>query len=218
MSVDVREPRINADSSPPANRIAVTPSWKQPRVMVGAAIVTVSVVLGALLIGSADDRVTVWAARHDLSAGTTITQADIVAVPLNSDHGAAYIDAASQDLVGKQISRAVGAQELIALSSVVVSSTDSRLVTIPVEPAHAPQGLTRGERVDVYLSARDSSSAGASKLVLSSALVSEVSDDIDSARGEIAVVLEVGADQAAAVVTAARGGVIDLVRVPIGAR
>ena len=223
LSIDLRAPRRNEKhddnaSSPVAVRTSVRPSWQQPKVMIGAAIMTASVVLGALLIGSADNTASVWAAKHDLSAGTTVTQADLVPIAVNGENAGRYIDAQSQDLVGKQLSRSVGAQELLPVSAVAVSPSDTRLVTVPVEPAHAPHGLTRGERVDVYLSARESAAATASRLVLANALVDEVADDIDSASGQIAVVLQVSADQAAAVVSASRGGVIDLVRVPIEAK
>lgn len=180
---------------------------------------TLSVVVGALLIGSADNTVTVWAAKHDLSAGTSVTTADVIAVPVNGENAGRYLDAQSNDIVGKQLNRSVGAQELLPVTAVAIGASDTRLVTVPVQPAHAPQALTRGERVDVYLSARESSaSTAASRLVMANALVDEVADDIDSASGQIAVVLQVGSDQAAALVAASRGGVIDLVRVPIEAR
>lgn len=205
-------------ASPPARRRQPVPAWRQPRVLGGCALVVVSVILGTFIVGSADDRVMVWSVRHDLAAGSVVNADDLAAVPVALDQAQRYVGADDSAIVGRRLARAIGRDELVAISAVGSSDADSRLITVPVEPVHAPTDLAHGDRVDVYSSPRDAATAGgSSRLVLMNALVSQLSTDVDTARGELAVVLDVRADQAAAVVTAARTGVLDLVRVPVTA-
>lgn len=205
--------------SPPARRLAKPSRWRDPRLALGVALVATSVIAGSWVVASADDRVTVWAAAHDLAPGTAIRQDDLTAVAVRLDAAQQYIAAPATGLIGRRITRAVSGGELIPVSAVGVSSTPRRLVTVPVEPLHAPAALAHGELVDVYVSPREGvEGTAASRLVLANALVSDASIDAESSSGQVAVVLDVSAEQAAAVVGASRSGVVDLVRVPIGAR
>ncbi len=205
--------------SPPASRLRIARAWQQPKFLVGAALVVASIVIGALIVGGADQRVLVWSAARDLGAGTAITSEDLVASAVRVDGVEQYVGADSDDIVGRTLGRAVGAGELVAVSAIGVGRADMRLVTIPVEPIHAPADLAHGDIVDVYVSPRDAaSSGGTSRLALPDVVVSQVAPEADSATGEIAVVLEVAAAQANAVVTASRSGVLDLVRVPVGSQ
>lgn len=210
--------RVDSAQSPPARRHSHNKGWRQPRFLVGCVLIVGSVLVGALIVGGADDRVLVWSARHDLAAGTVVAPDDLVAVPVAMDSASRYLDSAQSDVVGRRLGRAIGQNELIAITAVGAADADRRLITVPVEPVHAPTDLAHGDRVDVYSSPRDAATAGGtSKLVLTGALVDKVSTDVDTARGELAVVLDVRADQAAAIVNAVRTGVLDLVRVPIDA-
>ena len=204
-------------SSPTARRVQIQSTWRQPKFVVGCALIVASVVMGALIVGAADDRVMVWSATRDLAAGTVVTSDDLaeVAVAMDQAGGTSVLQTS---VLGRRTSRAIGRDELVALSAVAAADVDTRLITVPVEPVHAPTDLAHGDRVDVYSSPRDAATAGgSSRLVLTNVLVSQLSTDVDTARGELAVVLDVRADQAAAIVTAARTGVLDLVRVPVGA-
>ena len=207
-----------ARSSPAARRLAAHSRWRDPRMAAGVALVAVSVVIGSWVVAAADDRVTVWSAAHDLASGTELQADDLVQVPVRLDGASAYVGSDSAELVGSRLSRGVGAGELIAVSAVTTAHPDHRLITLPVEPMHAPVQMAHGDRVDVYVSPRDNSGTpGASRLVLASALVADASEASDSASGEAAVVLDVDSAQAAALVSASRSGVIDLVRVPVDA-
>ena len=48
---------------------ASPPGWRDPRLWIGVAIVAASVVVGALVLGTSDDTVAVWAAADTLGAG-----------------------------------------------------------------------------------------------------------------------------------------------------
>lgn len=216
----LRRPSANgADhASPKARRRTTATGWRQPRIITGCALMVGSIAVGAMVVGGADDRVMVWAASSELASGTVVTAGDLVAVPVALDQAGRYISASESEVVGRRLTRSVGEQELVAITAVSTGGVDRRLVTVPVEPVHAPVDLAHGNRVDVYSSPRDAAtSGGASRLVLTGALVSEVSTDVDTARGERAVVLDVDVNQAEALINAIRSGVIDLVRVPVDA-
>jgi Flp pilus assembly protein CpaB len=173
--------------------------------------------LGALFVGATDERTSVWTVSRDLSPGTQLTADDLIAVSVEVDRVDRYVRADSSAVVGRRLATAVLAGELLPVSAVAGNPASGRLVTIPVEPLHAPTDLAHGNRVDVYVSPRDAVSAGVSRLVVSNALVADVAADLDSPSGEIAVILQVDPAQTPALISASRGGVIDLVAVPPGA-
>ncbi len=209
----------NIPSSPPAQRLGMRSRWRDPRLAAGVALVAASIVAGSWVVASADDRVTVWSAAHDLAPGTEIRPDDLVAVPVRLEAADQYLTASVTDVVGKRIVRQVASGELVPVSAIGSGSSARRLVTVPVEPMHAPTGLAHGDQVDVYVSAREGAAdAGVSRLVLGGALVSEAGVETESASGEVAIVLDVAPEQAAAIVNASRSGVVDLVRVPVSSR
>ena len=61
----------------PSARRATAPGWRDPRLWIGVAIVAASVLAGALVLGTSDDTVPVWAAADSLGAGHTLTAGDL---------------------------------------------------------------------------------------------------------------------------------------------
>lgn len=203
--------------SPPARRLGARSRLRDPRLALGVGLIALSVIAATAVVSSADDRVMVWAASHDLAIGTVIGESDLVTVPVRLDAAAAYLDSSSTRAVGQRLSRPVGTGELVPVAAVGAAAANHRLVTIAVEPLHVPPGLGHGDRVDVYVSSRESAiGSGASRLVMANALVDEADDTAESTTGEIAVVLDVPVANAATLVSGGRGGVIDLARVPLG--
>ena len=206
-----------APTSPPARRLRS--DRRDLRLALGVALVLVSVVLGSRLIASAGDRVDVWAVRAPLAAGTTLHDDDLVRTPVAADSLSAYV-LASRDVVGARLTRDVGAGELLPASALGRAGADRRLVTVPVDPLHAPPGLARGERVDVYVTPKDGVSVGGDgvtvlpSLVLPGVVVADPgAPDPAGASAQIGVVLDVAAKDADRAVAAARAGDLDLVRV-----
>ncbi len=220
MAVPTRPP-VTVPTSPPARRFRT--ERRDLRLALGVGLVVVSVVVGGRVVASADDRIAVWSLRSDLAAGTTITEPDVVAVPVGVDDTSTYI-VATTDVVGQTLTRDVGAGELLPASALGdVDAATRRLVTVPVDPLHAPPSLTRGERVDVYVSPRDGTSLGEDgvtvlpTLVLAGALVADPGSlDTQGVSDQVGVVLDVAAADAERAVAAARGGDVDLVRVGTG--
>lgn len=213
---------MSAATSAPARRLA-RPRWLDPRLAVGLLLVLVPVALGSRLVGAAEDGNLVWAAARSLPAGTTLQADDLEATSVRLGGATAeYVDATTVPPTGYVLVRDVAVGELVPAAAVQVSGETSRqrLVSVPVDPNHFPAGLTRGSRVDVYVTtapAAGATSVAEPELVLAATTVSDVdggSDTFGPSTGTVGVVLEVDVDDAAAVVSAVASGTIQLVRLP----
>lgn len=183
------------------------------RLYLGIALVLLSMLIGAKLMSSADSRTELWTAGSDLSAGTVIQQGDLRPMAVGVDDESSYVNTATS-LIGKVLRRSVGAGELIGAAAIAdAPPAKHRLVTIAVDPLHAPPGLARGERVDVYVTPSDAASGvSAPELVLSSALVADPGTPDASGSGQLGIVVDVPIAETVKAVQAARGGQVDVVR------
>ena len=174
--------------------------------------------IGAHVLSQDSPTVTVWQASRDLSIGATPMHLQPVTVALGSV-AADYVPVDEQPVGRLRIPITEG--ELLPRSA-LASDTEqaSRIVTVGVEPLHAPIDLASGDRVDVWSTAEQGASpmagpelpAALPTLVLANVLVEAVS--VDSMGGQLAVVVRVAPDQVATLVQAARAGLVDLVSVP----
>ena len=191
------------------------------RLWAGLALLVMSMAVGATLLSTGDDTVTVWRASRDLSAGSAPADLEPVAVSRS---------VAADRYVGSDVDAAgvlrwpVQAGELLPRAALTPSSAVAvREVTIPVDPMHAPAGLQAGDIVDMWSSARDAASADAQvdalpSLVLPAVRVTALAGSDVGISGELGVVLEVPADDVPAVIAASRAGVTDLVAVPLASQ
>ncbi len=190
--------------------------WRDGRLWLGVALIIVSMLVGSRVLSHSDERITVWRATHDLSVGALPTDLEPVAVTLG-DSSAGYVRA-NRDPEGVLV-HPVAAGEL--LPSAALGSADRavmRVVTLPVEPLHSPVGLIPGDRVDIWATPSESSMPGISQLVEKSVSVAAIATDSMGVGGEIGVAVQIPEDRADALITAVRGGSIDLVSVPIEAQ
>jgi hypothetical protein len=129
--------------------------WRDPRLVVGIAVIAVCGLLGARLLGSADDTVGVWAVRAPMAAGQPVTTADVVRRQVHFEDQAdadRYLSA-EQDLpAGATLGRAVGTGELLPRAA-LGAADDRRLTEVPLSvPTDAvPSTLRVGSVVDVYV-------------------------------------------------------------------
>jgi hypothetical protein len=174
------------------------------------AIVAVSVVAGARLLGSADDTVAVWAAADDLAAGDTLTADDLVAhrVRFADDADRArYFSVDDEIPADGLLTRGVGAGELVPRGAIGTSgSVDTMALPVSVDPTLVPPGVTTGWVVDVYLTG-DRAPEGP---VLRDVVVLEAPalDEVLAVSGRRQVVLGVAEEDATAYFRAT-GGVTD---------
>ncbi len=195
----------------PASRF--TKHRRDLRLYLGIALVLLSMLIGAKLMSSADSRTELWTAASDLSAGTVIQQGDLRPMAVGVDDESSYVNSATS-LIGKVLRRSVGAGELIGAAAVAdAPAAKHRLVTIAVDPLHAPPGLARGERVDVYVTPSDAATGVTEPmLVLSGALVADPGSPDASGSGQLGIVVDVPIAETVKAVQAARGGQVDVVR------
>lgn len=150
--------------TPPAATRTRAPGWRDPRLWVGVVVVAASVLLGARVVGSADDSVTVWAAAGDLAAGAPLAADDLVAVRVrfaDATDLAAYLPTDEALPSGATLTRGIGAGELLPVAA-IGSGGGSGLLQLPVavEPEQLAGAVTGGARVNVYLVARGGGERG----------------------------------------------------------
>ncbi len=152
----------SATAVAPAARRASAPGWRDPRLWLGLAIVAASVLAGALVLGSSDETVPVWAAADPLGSGHVLTADDLAVRRVRfDDSGAAslYFRADQQLPADLRLSRDVGAGELLPRAAVAsAGARDQREVPVSVRPDQVPRSVGVGDTVDVYL--RPSTRAG----------------------------------------------------------
>jgi hypothetical protein len=172
-------------------------------------------------VEAADDRVSVWAVRTDIPAGSPVTASQLVGVDVQVPELSAYWlseDSVPPDLVA---TRDFASGELLTRSNVrTEDATSIRIVTLPVLRNQMPSNLEVGRRVDVYVVDRGvtGEADGPPRLVLRSAIVSAVDGDSGAFGGtslEVGVALSLPEDQVPRLLDAQAQGTLTLVDVPV---
>jgi hypothetical protein len=190
--------------------------WRDTRLWLGIGLMAVSMFAGARLLGSGQDTVLVWQASRDLPVGA-VPVAEPIEVVLG-EATSVYLPA-SQPLEGR-LRVPVAAGTLIPQDALgLPPQAGTRLVTLAIDPLHAPLGLSAGDVVDVWATGVDGASGiiEPPALVLPKASVAQVDAENLGIGGEIGVVLEVPEQVAPDLVRAARSRVLDLISVPLAA-
>ncbi len=196
---------LGSSEPPPATR-AATPGWRDPRLWVGAAIIAVSVIAGARLVGAADESVAVWSVASDMGAGDTVTADDLVARQVrfvDPDQLETYFLIDEELPADLSLRRGVGAGELLPRAAVgATADTETLHLPVAVDAALVPPSVRSGSVVDVYLTGgSDEESAadrGRGRAVLSGVTVIETPplDEGFAVTGMRQLVLGVGEDDA----------------------
>jgi len=145
--------------SPPATRPS-RPGWRDPRLAIGVGLVALCALLGARLLGSADDTVQVWSVRADRVAGQPLATGNLEPVGIHFDSAAdadRYLSAGDRLPDGTALTRDVSAGELLPRAA-LGSAADTDLVELAVTlPSRAvPATLRDGATIDVWVTAKDS--------------------------------------------------------------
>ncbi|WP_084100892.1 SAF domain-containing protein [Demequina sp. NBRC 110051] len=194
------------DAGPIAGRLK-RPSWRDPRLLIGIALVAASVVAVAGIVRAADATEPFYAAKGTLTPGTVLAADDLMVAHVNVG-SAAYLDATQEPPVGSVVTRAVGAGELVPAAALVsADAVDVRPVPVATSlPLDA--GIVPGSVVDVWLTTVDEAGAASTVLLGESLVVTEVAD----AEGAFAVdsdqvvYVAVPEDEVAAFLQAVAGG------------
>lgn len=172
----------------PAASRTTPPGWRDPRLWIGIALVTGSVVAGARILAGADDMTAVWSASSDLVAGQTLTADDLTATRVRFDDDAdqeRYLAVDDELPAALTLTRPLATGELVPAGALGEQSDDDTVaVSIAVAAEHVPTDLVRGSRVDVWVIGEDRRSRAAAELVLGDVLILDaplVSDSFASA-------------------------------------
>jgi hypothetical protein len=188
------------------------PSWLDTRLLLGVLLIIGSVVLGIRTISAADRTVAVWQLNADLAAGTTLTATDVRSVRVRISDGLDRYVSAARSPAGLTITRDLGAGELLPVAALHQSAGGS-LVSIPVRLQHVPSTLRVGQRIDVYASVKATDATVRSDRVLAGVTVQQLDTPehgLLSSTAEVAIVVRVPDQLAAAVVRAIRAADIDV--------
>lgn len=135
----------------PRARRLMRPRWRDPRLLIGAVLVLVSLVATTTLVRAVAETTRVWAAAENLVPGGELTADSFVPieVKLPASEGE-YIPADSQIEPGTTVRAVVGTGELVPVSSLVaLSDLSGRVVSVDVSSA-LPAAVGSGSRVDVW--------------------------------------------------------------------
>lgn len=151
------------------------------RMLLGIALVAVSIIGGLLLWGSASDTAAVVVANKDMPQGHVIQAGDLSTTELRAEGGLSSLlipQAEVGSLVGRTLGTRVVAGEPVIrpdLSSGPVIGAGEVAITIPVNADSVYPGLRPGDAVTVLGTAGGSQADGPTVTVLERALVYDVS-------------------------------------------
>jgi hypothetical protein len=150
-SLDTANPVSPPVASPVPRRLA-RPRWLDGRLITGVGLVLAAVLLGSMVVSSADRRQPVWSLTHDVAAGTVLTGGDLRPVRVQLGAAAARYLSADVAVAGRTVQRPLRAGELLAVAE-VTDPEPGVTVTIPMQPDNAPQ-IGRGDRITLWLSTK----------------------------------------------------------------
>jgi SAF domain len=189
-----------APGSPRPRRIA-PPSWFDLRLVLGVVLVLGSVLVGARIVSNAKHTYSIVAVRRDLAAGTVLTAGDVelAQVQLPGHRRAAYLPKTAT-AVGHQLTRAVGAGELLPADAITAPEPRTT-VTVPLATGAAPD-LRKGQRIELWVSTKTCSSVVVLADVTVQAVHSDDGGSFSSGTGGQDVVISVSPPLADRVITA----------------
>lgn len=161
-------------ASPPADR-PTRSRWRDPRLAAGLAVVALCAVLGARLVGGADDTVGIWAARGALQAGQPVTGADLARRQVrfeDQEDADRYVSADDELPAGARLDRPMGAGELLPRAALAAGGP-AGLTEVPlaVRTEAVPPSVQVGSTVDVWVTSDPGAAAASGRRPVRSRLV-----------------------------------------------
>lgn len=159
----------NGVTVPRARRLA-RPRWRDPRLLIGAVLVLVSLIATTTLVRAVAETTRVWAAAENLVPGAELSDQALIPVEVKLPVSASsYISAASSIEPGTTVRAVVAAGELVPLSSLVaLADLSGRVVSVDVSSA-LPAAVGSGSSVDIW-----ATDARAAEVEAPSAILSRV--------------------------------------------
>jgi hypothetical protein len=192
------------------------------RTALGACLVLLAVLAGALFLDRSQRLVPVYAAARDLPAGAPLQDGDLTVIRVRLPGTALrhYLQPGpGQQVSGRVLSAPVRRETLVPAGIVLASSRDAQLVELPVQvdPGDLAQGLRPGDSVQVLAAYTEGARRGRAVVLLPSAQVVQVLQDPAGLAGsgqERGVQLRMPSDRAPIVVAAIATARIFVVKAP----
>ncbi len=192
------------------------------RTALGAGLVVLAVLAGALFLDRAQRLVPVYAAARDLPAGTSLQEGDLVVIRVRLPTSALrqYLrPSAGRQVVGAVLTAPVRRETLVPAGFVLASSRDADLVELPVQvdPGDMAQGLRPGDSVQVLAAYTEGARRGRAVVLLPTAEVVQVLQDpagLTATGQERGVQLRMPSDRAPLVAAAIATARIFVVKAP----
>jgi Flp pilus assembly protein CpaB len=140
----------NVPNGVPAAVRASRPGWRDPRILLGVALMAVSVLAGAWLGRTADDTVPVLVAAHDLPVGVPLDASDVT---IRRVHLSGHVADLYLRALGPRRTLAVPVRsgELVPRSALAGPAAGARVeVPLSVAADDLPATVVRGSVVDVW--------------------------------------------------------------------
>jgi hypothetical protein len=205
----------------PAHRLRAA-IWLNGRTALGACLVLLAVLAGALFLDRAQRLAPVYAAARDLPAGTPLKDGDLMVIRVRLPDAALrhYLrPGPDHELPGRILTASVRRETLVPAGIVLASSRDAGLVELPVQvdQGDMAQGLRPGDSVQVLAAYTEGARRGRAVVLLPSAEVVQVLQDPAGLAGtgqERGVQLRMPSDRAPVVVAAIATARIFVVKAP----
>jgi hypothetical protein len=170
--------RTHAAIDVPTATRAQPAGWRDPRLWVGVAIVAVSIIAGARILGAADESVTVWAAARDVAPGDTLREDDLVSASVRFgddsviDHYLLTSDPLPDDL---QLTRGLGAGELVPAAALGSGEEDDTvIVSLAFPPELIPTNIGAGSVIELLVIPEEGAGGGRSATTEPTTVLSDV--------------------------------------------
>lgn len=137
------------------------PGWRDPRLLVGVALIAASVALGSWAVTTAQRTVPVYVARDVLVPGAALSSAALVVADVRlADRVDGYLRADEPLPPDVVLLRTVGSGELVPAAAVgAAADLDVRAVPVTLS-GPAPAGLVAGSRVDLWFTPEAGAAGG----------------------------------------------------------
>lgn len=149
-----------SETSTEARRIR-PPGWRDPRLIVGIVLVTLSVTGVVTLVHNIDDRQGYWAASNDIVPGAKVSAEDFHVVQASMSESADHYWLADRQLPDEFVVTSTILQgELLAQRQVTGSDPDGRQQVGLRVSEDMPASIATGSRVDVWVAAASEDGRG----------------------------------------------------------
>ena len=169
-------PNSWGNNEAPAAQRASTPGWRDPRLWIGIALVAVSVVVGARVVGSADESVAMWSVSAELAPGDTLEPSDLEVTRVrftNPADARAYFGVDDELPADRYLLRGLGVGEMVPRAVLGAPRSDIAHVSVSVPSAQVPPSVRSGSVVDVWLAPRPGAENAKARLAVSEVTVVE---------------------------------------------